>query len=56
MKNTQVNNQQINYWVINLKDVLDQEKQSIDINNNKHRTGTLAINFLKPAEESNMYV
>ena len=35
----------------NLKDILDQEKLSIEANNSEHPTGTLATTFHKPAGE-----
>ena len=36
-------------WTKNLKDILDQEKQSIEANKFEHPTGTLAMTFHKPA-------
>ena len=56
MKNTHLNNKQRKSWVTNLKDILDQSKQSIGANNNLHPTGTLATTFINPAREVNMYV
>ena len=41
---------------MNLKDILDQAKNSIGINNQSHLTGTLSITFLKPEGEANPYV
>ena len=38
---------------MNLKDILDQ---SIDVNKQKHPTGTLDTTFLKPVGEENPYV
>ena len=39
-----------------LKEILDQAKQSIDVNKPEHPTGTLATTFHKPAGEANLYV
>ena len=50
---TYINNQQRNPWSVNLKDILDQSKQSIDVNDNSHQTGTLAMTFSKPVEKAN---
>ena len=52
---TQVNNQQKKAWKNNLKDILDQVKQAIDANSSEQPTGTLAMNFHKPAGEANPY-
>ena len=37
-------------------DILDQEKQSIEVNNSDHPNGTLATTFHKPMAEENPYV
>ena len=56
MKYTQVNNQQKKAWMKILKYILDQEKQSIDVNKSENPTGTLTMIFHKHAEEANTYV
>ena len=38
------------------KDILDQEKQSIDVNKYKHPNGTLATTFHKPSGGETLYV
>ena len=53
---TQVNNQQKKAWKKNLKDILEQTKQSIEANNYEHPTGTLDTNFHNPAGGANKYV
>ena len=40
----------------NLKYILNQAKQSIDVNKSEHPTSTLATTFHKPSWEVNMYV
>ena len=40
----------------NLKEILDQENKSINMNNYEHPTGTHAMTFHKPAGEANLYV
>ena len=40
----------------NLKDILDQANQSINVNNKLHSAGTLTMNFHKPAGMANPYV
>ena len=40
----------------NLKDILDQAKQSIDENKSEHPTVTLATTFHKPEGGENLYV
>ena len=37
-------------------EVLEQEKQSIEVNKSVHPTGTLATTFHKPVGEENTYV
>ena len=49
MQYTQINNQQKYACVKNLKYILDQSKQSIDVNKQLHSTGTLAMTLYKPA-------
>ena len=43
-------------WTNNLKEILDQEKKSIEVNKSEHPICTLATTFSKPAEEENLYV
>ena len=40
----------------NLKDILDQENQSIEANKFEHPYGTLATTFHKPVGEGNLYI
>ena len=49
-------NQQKKAWNKNLKDILDQAKQSIDENKSERPTGTLATTLHKSAGEANTYV
>ena len=44
------------FLVDEIEGYLDKSKQSIDVNNNLHPTGTLATTLLKPAGEENLYV
>ena len=53
---TQVKNQQKKAWTYNLKDILDQSKQSIDMKKYEHPIVTLDINFQKPVEGENLCV
>ena len=55
-KNTHVKNQQSNYWTVNLKGILYQQKQLIGVNNDAHPTVSLTTNLLKPMGEENTYV
>ena len=41
---------------MNLKDILDQSKQSIDMNNDENSTITLDITELRPEGKLNTYV
>ena len=41
---------------MNLKDIIDKPKQSIDVKNYEHPTSTLATTLLKPVGEANSYV
>ena len=41
---------------MNLKDILDQSKQSIDVNKYKHPTGTISTTLLNNKGGSNPYV
>ena len=52
----QINNKQSNCCVVNLKEILYQSKQSIDVNMQFHPTGTLATTLLNPPGEENPYV
>ena len=45
---TQVKNQKNKSWSMNLKDILDTSKQTIDANKYDHPTGTILTTFLKP--------
>ena len=49
-------NQQNMDWTKNLKDILDQEKQSIEANKSEYPTVTLVMTFHKPTGEANTYV
>ena len=49
MKYTQVNNKKKKAWTKNLKDILDQAKQSIDENKSEQPPRILASNFHKTA-------
>ena len=53
---TQVNNETNKAWTKNLKDILNQEMQSIDANKSEHPTDTLVTTFQNPAGEANTYV
>ena len=55
MKCTKVNNEQKKAWIKNLKEILFEEKQSIDANKSEHPTGTLYTTLHKPAGEANPY-
>ena len=54
MKKSQ--NQQKDSWLMNLKYILDQSKQSIYAKNNKQPTVTLITTFLKSKGRENNYV
>ena len=56
MENTLVKNKQRTYFANNLKEILDQAKQVINVNKQLHPTSTLITTFLDPARERNSYV
>ena len=56
MQHTQVKNQQNKARMKNLRDILDQAKQSIDVIKSEHSTRTFARNFQKSTGETNIYV
>ena len=56
MKNMQVDSQQINFCAKNLKDIFDQAKQLIGVNNKLQSTVAFATTFLKPVGKANLYV
>ena len=47
--------QQKKVYVNNFKEILDQLKQSINLNRQLHSTRPLAMDLLKPAGEANPY-
>ena len=53
---TQVNNQHIKYWAMDLKDILDKSKQLVYVNKYEKLTDTLDTTFLNPVGGENMYV
>ena len=56
IQNKKVENMQKKSYTMNLRDILDQEKQKIGVNKKLHPTGTLAMNFLIHYVEANLYV
>ena len=55
MQYTQINNKRKQDFVKNLEDILDQEKQSINVNNQLHLTVTLAMTCHKKTRGANPY-
>ena len=56
MKNKHVKNQQSNSWKMNLKEILNLSKQSIDINKKLQPIVNLVTTYLKPVGEANAYI
>ena len=48
-------NEQKKSWTNNLKDILDQEKKSIEANKSEHSTDKLSMTSHKPARGGNPY-
>ena len=56
MKNTHVNNQQINSWYNDLKEILYQPKKYVSADKNVQQTRKFCTTDLNPVEEENPYV